>query len=212
MYLGKLRPLIFKLSMVSFFSLALLANDARAQANTEKVKRKAARTLSSFEVGASYQMFNEKIEVSKAGDRSEGYSSFAGFSLGLEQSWARNRWVYGGSLAYVFGKASSGGFNTAVSFPDGINRSWWAGQTSFFGLYRLNPTFSIGLGLFARYREADWLPQDRDLTVKQMSNTQGSGSLILRWSVERKLTLIQSFTPLDFSGSTMWQWTAQIPL
>ncbi len=170
------------------------------------------KTFSRFEVGSSYYMWNEGINISNGTNEAEGFANYAGFGFNLEQNWATGRWFRGVALGYSFGKTSSGGFDSTPAFADGINRSWQATQLSVFSFYRFNSTFSAGPGLFARQRDADWQPKDQTLTVKPQSATQIAGQIIMRWQILDRLAILQSYTLLNFKDSTMWTWSAQFSL
>jgi hypothetical protein len=201
-----------KFSVIAAFLFASIAANGQIAAPVQKQKARLLPTLSATEVGASFLIWNEKMKVTKGAASANGYADYAGLAVGIERNWTRKRWLLGGSIAYAVGKASAGGFGSDIDFLDSLNRSWWAGQLSVFGNYKLNTTFRMGIGLFSRYRVADWAPMEPTLKVAQMTATQVSGQLILRWQVARKVTLMQAFTPLDLVGSTLWQWTAQLVL
>jgi hypothetical protein len=208
------------ISLILIFA-ALVSRNAAADAENKlavpaprtkvsaKTKKKAF--LSSFEAGAGYQMWNEKMTISNATSKSTGVANYAGLSLILEENWMRNHWQYGVAASYATGKASSGGFDT-LTYTDGVDRTWSAEQLTLFGHYRLNTTFMAGLGLFGRSLQSDWRSSDPNLTIRHAANFDVAGQLMLRWSVSQRFSFTQSFIPLDFNGSTMWQWTAQIVL
>ncbi len=179
---------------------------------TATVKKVVAKTSSAFELGTSYNMWNERLVVSSGAVTTEGFANYAGFGINLEKNWTTGRWFRGVTLGYAFGKTSSGGFDTTPTFADGINRSWQATQASVFSLYRFDTTFSGGVGLLVRQRDADWIPKDLTLTVKPSANTQVAGQLLMRWQVIRRVAFLQGYTFLNFDGSTMWTWAAQFSL
>ncbi len=179
---------------------------------TATIKKAISKTSSSFELGTSYNMWNERLVVSNGAVTTEGFANYAGFGINLEKNWTKGRWFRGASLGYAFGKASSGGFDTTPTFTDGINRSWQSTQGSVFSLYRFDTTFSGGVGLLVRQRDADWIPKDLTLTVKPSANTQVAGQLLMRWQVIRRVAFLQGYTFLNFDGSTMWTWAAQFSL
>ena len=178
-------------------------------AKAEIPKTTAPKTIPLFSIGFSYLMWNENISISQAGVSRSGFANYAGLGIRIEQGWLTDRWFYGGDLGYAFGKTSSGGFTLAPTFPDGINRSWWAAHASVFDLCRVNPTFMGGFGLLIRYRVADWVPQDSTLTTDPASNGLVAAQAQLRWRLLPSFTVLQTFTPLNFTGSNLWTWSAQ---
>ncbi len=201
-----------KTILILFLSTEIgLAATAAPQVKTV-AKKIVAKTSTSFELGTNYNMWNEKLIVSSGATKTEGFANYAGFGINLEKNWTTGRWFRGASLGYAFGKASSGGFDTTPTFADGINRSWQATQATVFSLYRFDTTFSGGVGLLVRQRDADWAPKDLALNVTPSANTQAAGQILLRWQVVRKLAFLQAYTFLNFESSSMWTWAAQISL
>ncbi|MGZ3769870.1 MAG: hypothetical protein ACXVCP_09685 [Bdellovibrio sp.] len=210
MYLGN--KFFFKSVILIFSVFACFQAHAEQEANTRNTTQAPAKTSSSFEIGINYLMFNETLKISQGGTNNEGFANYAGLGLTLEKNWMSGRWFRGGSLSYAVGKATSGGFETAPTFADGIDRSWWAAQANIFGLYRLNANFMAGVGLLGRHRVADWKPKDPTLTVADQEITQAAGQIILRWQVTRRISFGQTYTVLNNNGSNMWTWTAQASL
>jgi hypothetical protein len=193
--------------------LAASSSGSPPPATTQKkpvVEKPKKGFISALELGVGYQMWNESMQISKGGNSSNGIANYAGLALLLEKNWLRYRWQYGAQLGYAAGKASSGSF-TGLSYADGVNRAWSVEQLTIYGCYRLNSSFMAGLGLFTRTIQTDWKSsQDPALTIHPAPSFDVTGQLLLRWNFNRKFTLTQSFIPLDFNNSTMWQWTAQI--
>ena len=216
MFLIKKTQILF---FMGFFFASLQPTWAQKKATTvltapvvAVVKKAVKKTATSFELGTSYNMWNERLVVSNGSVTTEGFANYAGFGINLEKNWKSARWFRGASLGYSFGKASSGGFDTVPMFADGINRSWQATQATVFSLYRFDTTFSGGVGLLVRQRDADWVAKDVTLSVSPSANTQVAGQLLMRWQVFRRLAFLQSYTFLNFDGSTMWTWAAQFSL
>ena len=189
-----------------------VAAPAEAASLTGVPQKNVLKTRSAYEIGTSYFMWNERLEVSNGAQTTEGFGNYAGFGINLDKNWTTGRWFRGASLGYAFGKASSGGFDTAPTFADGINRSWQATQVSIFSHYRFDTTFSGGVGLLVRRRDADWIPADLAINVMPSASTQVAGQLLMRWQVVRRLAFLQGYTLLNFNGSTMWTWSAQLSL
>ncbi len=179
---------------------------------TAEIKKPAPRTASAYELGVSYYMWNEKLKVSNGTVTTEGFANYAGFGINLEKNWTTNRWFRGGSLSYALGKVSSGGFDSAPTFVDGINRSWQATQATIFSMYRFDTTFMAGLGILGRQRDADWLPKNSTITTEPAASTQIAGQILMRWQIARRIAFLQNYTLLNLDGSTMWTWTAQFSL
>jgi hypothetical protein len=211
MSLGKILFLIFSIFPLMCFADASEPGKAVATSKSQRPEKQKKKFFASMQAGLGYQMWNEKINVSKAGVSSNGIANYAGFALLLERNWLKYRWQYGVAAAYATGKASSGGFSS-VTYPDGVDRTWSAEQLTIYANYRLNTSFMGGLGLFTRYNQANWISSDPTLSIHHASPFDVSGQLMLRWSVNRSIAFTQSFIPLDFKGATMWQWTAQIVL
>jgi hypothetical protein len=215
MSLGKMRQIILAIVLLASGNVFGDSNNQLAtptEQNKISTKTKKKRSFfTSIEAGVGYQMWNEKISISNGSAASTGIANYAGFALLLEKNWLRYRWQYGVAASYATGKASSGGFDTLI-YDDGVDRTWSAEQLTIFSHYRLNTTFMAGLGLSGRYLQADWRSADSTLTIQHAPNFDLAGQLTLRWSVSRRFTFTQSFMPLDFKGSTLWQWTAQVVL
>lgn len=205
MSLGKLYLLI-KIAGICLVFQSAVGQETKS---VQQIKQRQPTSTSSLSLAASYLMWNEPMKISKGSASEKGFADYAGFALGVEKSWIRGRRSFGTSLGIASGKAAAGGFGTSVSFQDGVQRSWWAAQLTIFYDYRLNPIFMMGIGILSRYRVADWVPQDSALSIDYMSNTQITGQINFRWSVSRRVLLMQSFAPLDLTGATLWQWTAQ---
>ena len=215
MFLSKKAFILFiaiELTLASPHLAFAQKTNAKPQNNNSAVKKAVPKTKSSYELGLKYFMWNEKLVVSNGIQSTEGFANYAGFGISLEKNWTTSRWFRGAALSYTFGKASSGGFDTAPTFADGINRSWQAAQVSAYSLYRFDTTFSAGGGLLVLQRDADWIPKDITLTVTPSASTQVGGQILMRWQVVNRLALLQTYTLLNFSGSTMWTWSAQLAL
>jgi len=203
MCLGRILLILFLL-----FSASSYAQETKTRTRVKKSKH---RMFAPIAIGASYMLWNEDLTISQGASKTKGFANYGGYGFGIEKSWMRGRWLHGGTLMYAFGKATSGGFDSSPTFADGVNRAWWAVQPTYYGYYRFNTTFMLGLGLFGRYRVADWTPMNPALTVDSGSKVQVSAQLLLRWRINSRLTFIQAYTPINFKNS-MWTWTAQVDL
>ncbi len=176
---------------------------------TRLVKKKIIR---SWSLGGSYMLWNEDLKISQSGADSKGFANYGGFGLSLEYSKLKRRWLQAGGVAFGFGKASSGGFDSGIAFADGVNRAWWSLQASAAIYYRINTTYMVGPGILWRQRTVDWKPSDSTITVTKDSQTKLAPQILLRWRISDSFTFIQAYTLLNIKNSTMWTWTAQMDL
>lgn len=233
MFPGKLWSLLFCLLM---FSVELWADDdlvpvdeaaqPEVTATESQTKEKPApkkvrviktriikkKLIRSWSLGGSYMLWNEDLKISQSGADSKGFANYGGFGLSLEYSKLGRRWLQAGGIAFGFGKASSGGFDSGIAFADGVNRSWWSLQASAALYYRINTTYMVGPGILWRQRTVDWKPADSTITVTKDSQTKLAPQILLRWRISDSFTFIQAYTLLNIKNSTMWTWTAQIDL
>lgn len=199
---------------LSFLLIAIVSFSVVGEAAPTRLKAKRsianAKTVfeSGWSVGGGYTIWNEEMKIEQAASESSGYANYGGYTLSLERFRISETWLHSALFSYGMGKAVSGGFTGSPAFADGINRAWWATNVSVSSYRRLNSIFMAGLGLIARYRNADWEPKDTSLTVNSGSKTQFAGQVLLRWRITPHFTFIQAYTPLNFRNSTLWNWSA----
>jgi hypothetical protein len=213
MYLGntsKKLALFFVAMLLISTAFSQSAEEEEEEAN-QTISKTSTKPITTTHFGFSYSMWNEDLKISQAGESEIGFANYAGFGLVIDKNWIINRLVYGGSLSFGIGKVSSGGFEE-LSYPDGVNRSWLAASGNIYGLYRLDSTFMTGISLMGRQLQADWTAEDEALTITPASATQTALQFVLRWSITNQVSLVQTYTPLNFGNSSMWCWTLQSSL
>lgn len=204
MFLGKV---ILSL-LVLIGSQVVLAAPPKA---ASKAARPASRTVKRFGVGLGFMMFSENLKGIESGSLDTGIANYSGLVLYGERTWTKNRWIYQAALGVGMGKGTASFSSILV---DDLGRRTW---TLFYGEgsanYRISPQLSVGAGLIAASRFADWKSQSNTaLSVQELNKTIYAPEFIIRWNTSRRITLVQSISTPDFRGSTMWRWTSQFTL
>lgn len=161
-----------------------------------------------FSVGLGYLQFNESISISEGSQQSKGVASYAGPVLLADYSNSRRPVVFGTSIYLASGKASAGQFDGVVSFDDAVKRGWWVGGINPYLHYRLTNDFSLGAGIFARVRTADWQPASQVLTVQTSPAYSFGPQIDFRIFLNEHFALNQSIAFLDLRSHTQWLFSA----
>lgn len=170
----------------------------------------ASKATNSFTVGAGYLMFTESLKVINGGVVEGGIANYSGLIFNGEHIWVKGRALYQAGVGVGVGKATAGPFS---SYPDSSRRAWSLAFLDGSINYRIYPKISIGAGMIAGSRSADWKSEQvPSTTVKGLNKTVYAPELLFRWNVSRRISLVQSIATPDFRGTTMWRWTAQFKL
>lgn len=204
MSLGKL--LVTLVLLLSFPEFAL-AQAADTKPKAASKARKPRSSTSKVSVGLGYMIFSEPLQINDSVQKDNGYANYAGLAALADYSWTKSRWIYqvGGGIAS--GKATAGGFS-GLSYPDSGRRTWTFTFLEFVAHYRLTSAVSLGGGLLAGNRSADWKSAANPvIQTKSLNKVIYAPELVLRFAVSRKIALAQSLSSPDLRGNTMWRWS-----
>ena len=208
MSLGKLILVVVFL----FSSSAFAQKTAPAAPKGATKAKREVRTQKKFSFGLGFMAFGEPLQINDGTQLDNGYATYAGLVALIDHTWTRNRWIHQVGGGFGSGKGSAGGFSS-ISYPDAGRRTYTFSFLEFASHYRLNSRISIGAGLIAGNRSADWKSTANPaVKTKSLNKVVYAPELVFRWAVTRNVTLIQSLASPDLRGNTIWRWSANCSL
>ncbi len=170
------------------------------------------KAVKKFSFGLGFMNFSESLQLTESNVKDVGFANYAGLVALLDYTVTKNRLIYQFGGGFGSGKASAGGFTT-ITYSDGGRRTWTVTFLEFAALYRLNSRISVGGGMVAGNRSADWKSEANPLIqTKQLNKVFYAPEFLMRFVLTRKITLVQSIASPDLRGNTIWRWSGSYSL